>query len=608
VSEPGEKKVKWRERVAQSGELARVYGKALKLAWQSSPFDFGLLTVLTLVQGVVPAFQIYLTKLIVDAVTLAPSAVRVGELVALWVLGLLLGHALQPWHSLLSGNLNERLSNEVMMRVIRKANTFPDLEPFENKTFYDDLQLIYNESGYRPINFVFQTIGIGLSVFSSLGFLALLGTLAWWIPLLVLASGIPALLVQRQLERQGFWWEQRKNEDRRMMGYTRRVATTDEFAKEVRLYGLGDFFEQRYDRSFQALHGSMRALRARKALVPIPTTLLSLLGNGFAFYWIVAGVANGTVTAGGAVLFVQSLAQLQSWVDNGIATFGWFAGTLEFFKKYFSFLSSTPSMPMPPSPQPVPADLTIRFENVSFAYPDGRKALEDVSFTVRPGERLALVGENGAGKTTIVKLLMRLYDPSSGRVTVGGVDLRELDLAAWRASVGAVFQDFVKYQLSTRENIAVGALERIQDNAALEGAAARSGFDLEAIKLDQMLGKQFDGTDLSGGQWQKLATARAFLRDARVLVLDEPSAALDPKSEAALFDDFVRLSDGKTTFLVTHRLASTARADRILVLKAGRLVESGAHTALMAQGGEYAQMYTVQAAQYATTPTLEPVH
>lgn len=600
--------MKWRERVAQSGELARVYGKALKLAWQSSPFDFGLLTVLTLVQGVVPAFQIYLTKLIVDAVTLAPSAVRVGELVALWVLGLLLGHALQPWHSLLSGNLNERLSNEVMMRVIRKANTFPDLEPFENKTFYDDLQLIYNESGYRPINFVFQTIGIGLSVFSSLGFLALLGTLAWWIPLLVLASGIPALLVQRQLERQGFWWEQRKNEDRRMMGYTRRVATTDEFAKEVRLYGLGDFFEQRYDRSFQALHGSMRALRARKALVPIPTTLLSLLGNGFAFYWIVAGVANGTVTAGGAVLFVQSLAQLQSWVDNGIATFGWFAGTLEFFKKYFSFLSSTPSMPMPPSPQPVPADLTIRFENVSFAYPDGRKALEDVSFTVRPGERLALVGENGAGKTTIVKLLMRLYDPSSGRVTVGGVDLRELDLAAWRASVGAVFQDFVKYQLSTRENIAVGALERIQDNAALEGAAARSGFDLEAIKLDQMLGKQFDGTDLSGGQWQKLATARAFLRDARVLVLDEPSAALDPKSEAALFDDFVRLSDGKTTFLVTHRLASTARADRILVLKAGRLVESGAHTALMAQGGEYAQMYTVQAAQYATTPTLEPVH
>ena len=201
---------------------------------------------------------------------------------------------------------------------------------------------------------------------------------------------------------------------------------------------------------------------------------------------------------------------------------------------------------------------------------------------------------------------MRLYDPSSGRVTVGGVDLRELDLVAWRTCIGAVFQDFVKYQLSTRENIAVGALEKLGDRPALEAAAGRAGFDLGAVTLDTMLGKQFDGTELSGGQWQKLATARAFLRDARVLVLDEPSAALDPRAEAALFEDFVALSDGKTTFLVTHRLASTSRADRILVLKRGELIQSGSHAALMALGGEYAQMYSVQANQYASEPTLEP--
>ena len=302
------KKLGWRQRIEVNTGLLRVYRDALRLAWQASKSDFALLTLLTLLQGIVPALTIYITKLIVDAVTIAPGsitpgAIRITELVALWIGALLLGHALQPWHALLSGNLNERLSNEVLIRVIRKANSFPDLEPFENKKFYDDLQTIYNESGYRPINFVFQTIGIGLAIFSSLSFLVLLGTLAWWIPLLVLVSGVPALLVQRQLERDGFWWEQDKNEDRRMMMYTRRVATTDEFAKEVRLYGLGDYFERRYTASFKAMHGSMRALRNRKALVPIPTTLLSLVGNGFAFYWIVAGVANGTVTAGGAVLF-----------------------------------------------------------------------------------------------------------------------------------------------------------------------------------------------------------------------------------------------------------------------------------------------------------------
>ena len=234
------KKLGWRQRLETSAGLLGVYGGALRLAWQSSKSDFALLTLLTLLQGIVLALTIYITKLIVDAVTVAPSAIRITELVALWIGALLLGHALQPWHALLSGNLNERLSNEVLIRVIRKANSFPDLEPFENKKFYDDLQTIYNESVYRPINFVLQTIGISLAIFSSLFFLVLLGTLAWWIPLLVLVSGVPALLVQRQLERDGFWWEQDKNEDRRMMMYTRRVATTDEFAKEVRLYGLGD--------------------------------------------------------------------------------------------------------------------------------------------------------------------------------------------------------------------------------------------------------------------------------------------------------------------------------------------------------------------------------
>jgi len=574
----------------------------LRLAWSASPNDVISLTVITLFQGLFPVFTIYITKLVVDTITTQTSMMPTAQLVALWALGLVLGQGLDPWRARTSGNLNERLSNAVLLGTIRKANSFPNLEPFEDQNFYSDLQTIYNEANFRPINFVFQTLNIATAIVASVGFLSLLGSLAWWIPVLILATGLPNLIVQQNVERSGFWWEQRSNRDRLMMMYARRVATTDEFAKEVRVYGVGEYFERKYVTAFESMHSSMRALRNRKFITPIPTALFTIAGNGFAFYWIVAGVMSGSITAGSAVLFIQSLAQLQGWVDAIVRSLGHYSGTIEFFGKYFSFLSSIPSMKLSSNPSPLPDDLTICFDKVSFAYPDGREALDNVSFVVRPGERIALVGENGAGKTTIVKLLARLYDPTSGRITVGGVDLRDLDLDQWRSALGAVFQDFVRYQVTVRENIAIGSLDKANDDRALESAARHAGFNLSEVGLDVVLGKQFDGTELSGGQWQKLATSRAFLREARVLILDEPSAALDPQAEATLFEQFSTLSAGKTTFLVTHRLASTAKADRILVLESGKLVEMGAHSDLMRANSRYATLYRVQAEQYESNP------
>jgi ATP-binding cassette subfamily B protein len=579
----------------KSFDLAR---RTLALAWRSSPSDVAVLGLLTTLQGLFPAFTIYITKLIVDSITGETSNLSIPILVTLWGLALILGQAVEPWRAMVSGNLNERFSNSVLVETIRKANSFPDLEPFEKKEFYEDLQTVYNESEYRPSAFVYQSITIGTTLIAAFGLLFLLGSVAWWIPFLVLITSVPNLKVQESLERQGFWRTQNSNQHRLMMSYMRRVTTTDEFAKEIRVYGLGSYFEKKYLSAFESMHASMRELRSKKAYVPMPYSLIAIAGNVFSFFWIINEVSQGNITAGSAVLFVQSLAQFQGWMDAGVRTLGYFSGTLEFFGKLFSFLSATPSMKLSASARAVPSDITIRFEGVSFAYPDGREALHNVSFEVKPGERIALVGENGAGKSTIVKLLARLYDPIQGRITIGDVDLRDIDIEAWRAIIGAVFQDFVKYQLTVRENIAVGSLSEMDNSNAIELAAKKAGFDLSKLGLSIMLGKQFDGTELSGGQWQKLATARAFLRDAHVLVLDEPSAALDPESEATLFEHFMSLSAGKSTFLVTHRLASTAKADRILVLKDGCLVEEGGHFDLLRRDGVYAAMYQVQAAQY----------
>ncbi len=259
-------------------------------------------------------------------------------------------------------------------------------------------------------------------------------------------------------------------------------------------------------------------------------------------------------------------------------------------------------MQAPPTPAPIPDDLTIAFENVHFAYPDGRPVLRGVSFRIPAGKTVALVGENGAGKTTVVKLLLRFYDPSEGRITVGGRDLRDLGPGAWRRTVGAVLQDFGRYAFTLGENIGLGDLERLDDTAAIERAAASTEVDELAAQLprgyDEQLDKAFGGTELSG-EWQKVAIARALLRDARLLVLDEPAAALDARAEQALYQSFARLGAGRTVLMISHLLASVKDADRILVLKQGRLVEEGTHAQLLERGGEYHELWTLQARRYA---------
>ncbi len=392
----------------------------------------------------------------------------------------------------------------------------------------------------------------------------------------------------------------------RRMSYFSTLMLTDTYAKEVRLFNLSDFLMGQYWQAFRQMHQSMRGLRRRQALWSGGLAVVGALGNGLAFAWVVWRAGSGLLSAGDVLLFVQSLTLIQRSLFQLVAEMVFLYDALSFLMRLFAYLDTplTFYLAAPPMAPPVPIRQGIRFDRVSFHYPDGRVALNTLSFSIRPGETVALVGENGAGKTTLVKLLTRLYDPSEGHIWVDDQDLRQLDVQQWRAQFAVAFQDFGRYALTLAENIALG--EAGAEAEQVRKVAAQAGLTELLLKLPQAeqtpLGKQFDGTELSGGEWQKLALARAFWRhQAQILILDEPTAALDPRAEAEIYEQFAQLARGKTTLLITHRLVSTRMADRILVLKVGNLIEMGSHEELVTQAGEYAHLWELQSAHYSAS-------
>ncbi|UKO96636.1 ABC transporter ATP-binding protein [Nostoc sp. UHCC 0870] len=596
-----------------------VYTKALfrslPLVWTAAPKEIFVLIVLTLLQGFLPAVSIWITKLVVDTVATELSAGRVLgwtillPLVGGWVGALLLETLLDPWRTALQGNLNDKLMAHMSLKLMRKADTLPDLSRFEDAEFYDELQLLQEQINYQPLNLLENLVELGRSLVTLVVMVALLIPLTFWIPLVIAIATIPQVVVSAQYGK-AIWLTLFENspQARRMKYYTS-VMLSDTYAKETRLFQLGSFFIDRYLQAFQSLHNSMRHLRGKQAFWSSSLAILSTLGNGFAFYWVVQKAFQGELSAGSVLLFVQSLTYFQQnlgeFVGNGLELFE----NVLYMEQFFAFLDSTSPMllSVPGEKIPNPIRKGITFEKVYFRYPDAKGwAVKNISFTLHPGETVAIVGENGAGKTTLVKLLTRLYDPNKGRILVDGVDLKNLNLEQWRQQIAGVFQDFGRYSLTLGENIALGNLKALENRDLLRYAVEKA----DIVKLveqfptgeDTPLGKQFSGTELSGGQWQKLALARAFVRkQAQILLLDEPTAALDPRSEYELYLRFVELAEGKTTILITHRLASVRMAHRILVLKDGRLIEDGTHQELLQHGGEYTALWNMQVQQYGIT-------
>ncbi len=592
----------------------------LKLVWQTSPALTLGQGVLRIVRALLPVVTLYVGKLIIDEVVLlagAPSASdtlrewlasgvldRIGWLLALEFALAVGSDVLGRLVSLLDSLLSERFSNETSLRLMEHAATL-DLEDFEDSELQDRLERARRQAAGRT-SLIGQLFGQAQDVITVVSFAAGLIVYAPWLIVLLAIALLPAFIGEAHFNAQSYSLNYARTPERRELDYVRQTGASVETAKEVKIFGLNKFLIERYRTLAERFFEANRRIAMRRAGWGSVLTAIGTLAYYVAYAYIVWRTLHGDFSIGDLTFLAGSFRRLRNLLENLLIGFSQVAGQALYLDDLFSFFEIEPEIVPPPNPRPFPTPIRkgFTFENVGFRYPGAdRWAVHHLNFELRAGEILALVGENGAGKTTLVKLLARLYDPDEGRILLDGHDLREYDLFALRANIGVIFQDFVRYHLTAADNIAVGRIEARDDRARVVAAAERSLADEVIEKLpeqyDQVLGKRFrTGIDLSGGEWQKIAIARAYMRDAQLLILDEPTAALDARAEYEVFERFKELSRGKTVVLISHRFSSVRMADRIVVLADGTVEADGTHAELVQQKGRYAELFQLQAAGY----------
>jgi ATP-binding cassette subfamily B protein len=506
--------------------------------------------------------------------------------------------------SLLDSLISEQFSNETSLRLMEHAATL-DLEDFEDSELQDKLDRARRQTIGR-MALMTQLFGQAQDLVTVISFAAGLVLYAPWLMLLLAIALVPAFLGEAHFNALNYSLNFAWTPERRELEYIRQTGASVETAKEVKIFGLHGFLIERYRQLSSAFYAANRKLALSRAGWGSVLTMLGTLGYYVAYAYIAWRTVRGEFSIGDLTFLAGSFRRLRQLLEGLLSGISNVAGQALYLDDLYSFFEIEPEITSPAHPAPFPRPIRegFRFENVGFQYPGAERwAVRNLDFTLHAGEVLALVGENGAGKSTLVKLLARLYDPDEGRILLDGVDLREYDLEMLRANIGVIFQDFVRYHLSAAENIAVGQIDARHDRARIEEAARRALADevIERLPLgyDQVIGRRFrNGVDLSGGEWQKVAIARAYMRDAQLLILDEPTAALDARSEFEVFQRFKDLSEGKTAVLISHRFSSVRMADRILVLHEGEVEAVGTHEQLLAQRGRYAELFELQAAGY----------
>lgn len=584
--------------------------QGLALVWQSGRGWTALQITLLVLASLVPLLALYLTKEIINTVAHALSGgPRDGDHLTLLV-GLAGGVAiaaagLRMLSSLVAEVQGAVLSDRVQ-EVLHEKSVAVDLEYYENPEYHDTMHRAQAEAPYRPAAIVAacaQVIQGGLSLLAMVG---LLISFHWLLVVALLAAALPGLFVKVRYSSRLYRWMREQTALQRLTRYLNTLLTSIESAKEVRLFDLGAELRGRHRvLRQQNIRGRLR-LATRRTGFDLLAQVISVSAVFGSMFVIAQRALGGAVTVGEMVMYFGAFQRAQDFFRDLLAGL---AGLYEdnlFLTDFKRFVELEPKVVDPRNPRVYPRPLRhgIDFEHVSFRYPGtDTEVLTDVSFSIRPGEHIAVVGENGSGKTTLVKLLCRLYDPTQGVIRIDGTDLRDLKLAEVRAELAVVFQDYAHYQLTAHDNIWLGNSALPADSPRIVEAARRTGADaiIRALPLgyQTILSRQFEqGADLSLGQWQKLALARAFLRDSQLLVLDEPTAALDPRAEAEVFDQFHELAEGRTAVVISHRLSTVRHADRILVLVNGRVAEAGAHNELVERAGVYARLFETQARAY----------
>jgi ATP-binding cassette subfamily B protein len=591
----------------------RSIGRATRLVWSAAPGSTVASAALVAVQGMLPLLALYLLKLIVEGITAAlgaadaPSAgtalqpvfVLIGIAAAVAMLGVLTGSV-----AAVVGEAHSMRVADHRQDVLHAKSIEVDLAYYENSQYYDTLHRAQLEAPYRPARIAKGLIAVAQSALSLAAMAVLLLSLHWSVALVLFIAIVPEGLVHLKYANARYDWQRRRTPTDRHARYYNWMLTGSQHAQEIRLFGLGRSFLSRYRDLRERLRRENLALFRQKTTREFAAQAAATLAVFGAYGFIAVRTVQGGITLGDLVMYFTAFQRGQDYLRQllrGVA--GLYEDSL-FLANFYEFLDLERKLVEPAAPRPVPRPLTraIRFENVSFSY-GSKQVLSDINLEIPAGATVALVGENGSGKTTLVKLLARLYDPCVGRITLDGIDLRDFTTTALRREISVIFQDYVRYNLTARENICFGNVDAAEDPARLALAAEFAGAT-ELIRrlprgFDTVLGKWFDdGEELSVGEWQKIALARALLRDAQVIVLDEPTSAMDATAEYEMFRRFHDVAAGRTAILISHRLSTVRMADRIFVVRGGRIVESGTHEQLLRGAGAYADLFTAQASGY----------
>ena len=611
----------WRERLA----ALRYLPALLRLVWETHRSYTIAMIVLRLLRAFVPVASLWAAKLIIDAVVLlartpGASLTPLWRVVALELAIVVVGEILARASSLVESLLGDLFSNHISVRLMRHAATL-DLAQFEDPEFYDHLERARRQTTGR-IGLIAMLLAMGQDMITLLSLAAALVVHNPWLLLLLAIAILPSFLGETHFASLSYSLLFRWTPERRELDYLRFVGASDKTAKEVQMFGLAGWLSDRYAALAQRYYDENRRLSVRKGIVSALLSIVGTLGYYGAYVTILIRAVAGAISLGTLTFLAAAFGRSRDLIQRLLLSASDIYEQSLYLRDLFVFFEMVPSIASRPGARRVPAPIRdgFLFEDVGFRYPGSERwAIRHVTLSIRPNERIALVGENGAGKTTITKLLARLYDPTEGRILLDGIDLRDYDLASLREAIGVIFQDFVRYDMRFDENVGVGEiqgvtayLDRARDTtskvpdappAALVEAAERSLASSLLPRFTkgyrQMLGRRFeDGVDLSGGEWQKIALARAYMRSAQLLILDEPTAALDARAEYEVFLRFNELMAGRMAVVISHRFSTVRMAERIVVLSGGRVVEEGTHDALAAGSGLYAELFEMQAAGY----------
>jgi ATP-binding cassette subfamily B protein len=595
----------WRARLASLRNIRPL----LRMVWETSPPLVVASTVFRLFRALLPLAMLWVSKLIIDGVV-AWITHRSGILAGIWKLVALelalaiasdvLGRA----NTLCDSLLGDRFTNRVSVRLMEHASRL-DLASFEDPVFYDKLDRARRQTTGR-MGLLAALLNIGQDAVTLASLSTGLIVFSPWLMVLLAAAVIPSFLGETHFTSLAYSILYKRTPERRKLDYLRLLGASAYSAKEVKIFGLGAYLSKHYDEVSAEIFNENKILAMRRAFLGSALNVVSTGGYYGAYVVVLARTLAGAVSLGSFTFLTGAFNRSRAYIEKILSGFNDISEQAVFLKDLFDFFAMEPTIGAAPHALPAPRPIRQGFEfrGVGFAYAGSdHMVIQNISFILHPDEKLALIGENGAGKTTLVKLLARLYDPTEGQILLDGTDLREYDVEDLRREIGVIFQDYMRYDLLVRENIGFGKVEALDNRLLMESAAVKSlakgVIDRLPNGYDQMVGRRFEGgVDLSGGEWQKFALARAYMRDAQLLILDEPTATLDARAEYQVFQRFSELTRGRMAVLISHRFSTVRMADRILVLADGSIREQGSHKQLLSLGGRYAELFELQAAGY----------